>query len=131
MVLYEIGYLLTPLIPSDKIDGEISVLRKVIEDKKGLITDEGRAKIQKLAYTINKLDSTYFGWIQFVADPTYLPEIKNSFDKVDNIVRFLITKPEKEKIGKKKDKKIVSKTKEPKEEIKEEEVDQKIEELIK
>lgn len=123
--IYEIGYLLSPLIPEERLDEEISVLRKIIEDKKGFILSEARPKIQKLAYPINKLESAYFGWIKFTADPSSLPEIKSP-----QIIRFLITEiietPPVKKIIKKK-KTIISGIKEG---VKFEEIDKKLEELL-
>jgi len=127
--IYEIGYLLSPLIPEEKLDEEISVLRKTIEDKGGFIMSEARPKIQKLAYPIKKLESAYFGWIKFTADPSSLPEIKNP-----QIIRFLITEIIKETLTPPPAKKIIRKKKtiipEIKEGVKFEEIDKKLEELL-
>jgi len=123
--MYEIGYLLSPLIPEEKLDEEIFVLRKSIEDKQGLIISEGRPKMQRLAYPINKLETAYFGWIKFMAEPSSLPEIKNP-----QIIRFLIT----EIIKSSPAKKIIKKKKAIipgiKEGVKFEEIDKKLEELL-
>lgn len=141
-IMYEIGYLLSPLIPEEKLDEEISDLRKLIEGGQGLIINESRAKIQKLSYPIKKHGSpaggyttAYFGWIKFFGSPESLAEIKNSLGKNDKIIRFLITKTTKESLAPKMTKKIIKKrTVAPKEkkktEIKIEEIDKKIEELI-
>ena len=137
--MYEIGYLLTPLISIEKLDDEIAALRKSIEDKSGLITNEGRAKMQKLAYTITKkgmgsLNDAYFGWIKFVVDTENVLEINDSFDKNLNIVRFLLIKTAEESASKKPAKPKTPKKKPEdieKEEVQNEEIDKKIEELIK
>ncbi|MCX6731415.1 MAG: 30S ribosomal protein S6 [Candidatus Parcubacteria bacterium] len=127
--MYEIGYLLSPLIPEEKLDEEIGSLRKLIEDKKGFILNEGRPKMQKLAYPIKKLETAYFGWIKFTADPSSLPEIKSP-----QIIRFLITEviktPPAKKIIKKKKTLPAGVISGIKEGIKFEEIDKKLEELL-
>ncbi len=137
--MYEIGYLLSPLIFEEKLDEEISALRKLIEDRKGFIMNESRAKSQSLAYPVKGFNSAYFGWIKFAASPEVLPEIKISFDNPpiggDKIIRFLIIKTIKETAVPRLTKKIVKKKiflERPKEKlgIKPEEIDKKIEELI-
>lgn len=137
--IYEIGYLLSPLIPEDKLDGEISVLRETIEKKQGLITNEERAKMQRLAYIIKRphigsFESAYFGWIKFMANPEIISEIKSSFDKNNNLARFLIIESSKEDTSRRAPRKIIRRkpmtTPEIKTEIKTEEVDKKLEELV-
>lgn len=131
--IYEIGYLLSPLIPEERLDEEISVLRKIIEDKKGFILSEARPRIQKLAYPIKNLETAYFGWIKFTADPSSLPEI-NPPAGGEKIIRFLIT----EIVETPPAKKIIKKKKIPpaggisgiKEGVKFEEIDKKLEELL-
>lgn len=132
--MYEIGYLLSPLIPEEKLDEEVSVLRKLIEDRQGLIINEGRPKMRKLAYPINKTESAYFGWVKFTASPEILKEIENPLKKNNKIIRFLIIKAVKETTVSMPARKIVKKKKPagPKEkiEIKPEEIDKKLEELL-
>jgi len=137
--IYEIGYLLSPLIPEDKLDGEISILREIIEKKQGLIVNEERARMQRLAYVIKRphigsFESAYFGWIKFMANPEIISEIKSSFDKNNNLARFLITETLKEDTSRRAPRKIIRRkpttTPEIKTEIKTEEVDKKLEELV-
>lgn len=140
---YEIGYLLTPLIPEDKLNENVSVIRKFIEDKHGLILSEGRPKTQKLAYSIKKFDSAYFGWIKFIANSEIIDDVSASFEKNGNILRFLVVKPAKEAgVVKSRDKKLSARKKiaeargiegatgKKKEEVKSEEIDKKLEELL-
>lgn len=137
--IYEIGYLLSPLIPEEKLDGDISALREAIEKKQGLVVSEERAKMQRLAYAIKKphagnFESAWFGWIKFMANPEFLSEIKNSFDKNQNLVRFLIINSLKEDTARRAPRKIIRRkpltAPEIKTEIKNEEVDKKLEELL-
>lgn len=132
--MYEIGYLLNPLIPEEKLDEEVFVLRKLIEDKKGFIINEARPKMRKLACPIKKIESAYFGWVKFTTNPEAIEEIESSLKKNDKVIRFLIVKVIKEEAISRPVRKIVKKKKptEPKEkiEIKLEEIDKKLEELL-
>ena len=134
--VYEIGYLLSPLISEEKLDEEIGSLRKIIEDGGSFIMSEGQPKMQKLAYAVEKNENAYFGWIKFTAGPEILLEIKGSFEKLkEKIIRFLIIETVKETLAPAVSKKIFKKRKtvfpEGKEgEMKFEEIDKKLEELL-
>ncbi|MBU3925607.1 30S ribosomal protein S6 [Patescibacteria group bacterium] len=142
--IYEISYLLSPLIPEDKLNEEISILRELIEKNHGLIINEEPAKIHRLAYTIKKsnmgsFDSAYLGWLKIMAAPEDFLEIKKEFEKNQKLVRIIIMESIQEKASKKlsgdkmiKKRKVLSSPVEsgPKEEIKTEEVDKKLEEII-
>lgn len=134
---YEIGYLLTPLLPEDKAMEEVFALRKAIEDNSGLIMSEDRARMQKLAYPVKQNNSAYFGRIKFYAKPETAGGIKELVGKNDKVIRFLINGAAKEdapmiprKI------RTIAKTtmstleKEEKKPIKPEEIDKKLKELI-
>jgi len=136
--MYEIGYLLNPLIPEKKLDEEVSLLRKLVEDKKGLIINEVRSRMRRLAYPIKKIENAYFGWIKFTADPENLKEIeislKNSQIGGNKLIRFLTVKTVKETVVSRPIRKIIKKKKlaelKEKIEIKPEEIDKKLEELL-
>lgn len=132
--LYEIGYLLTPLIPADKLADEVNLIRTAIEKEKGLITGEEIPKSRQLAYEIKKFNTAYFGWIRFMARPDTLESLKKSFDANLNLLRFLILNAEEEIVSQKPFKTNNAKGRENalethKEEIREEEIDKKLEEI--
>ena len=54
--IYEINYLMTPLIPEDRVAEETAVFRKIVEDNKGFVVGEDQPKMQKLSYAIKKFD---------------------------------------------------------------------------
>lgn len=129
---------MTPLIPEDKTAEETAVLRKVIEDNKGFVVGEDQPKMQKLSYAIKKFDKGYYGWFKFSAGAEFLDNIKNSFSKNENILRALITEAGKENIaqfaprygaGTAKQEEPSSETAK-KVEIKPEQIDQKLEEIL-
>lgn len=135
---YEISYLLSPLIPEDKVAEEVNVLRKAIEEKGGFIVSEEQAKMQKLAYKIKKLESAYFGWFKFSIKPDLVSSVKFSFDKNDKMIRSMIVEAGKENppqfTGRRPSfakKNEAGTPEEPKAEVKPEQVDEKLEEILK
>lgn len=93
---YEINYLMTHLLPEDKVAEEVFVLRKIIEDNKGFVVGEDQPKMQKLSYPIKKFDSAYYGWFKFSAEAESIDNIKNGFNKNEKILRAMVTEAEKE-----------------------------------
>ncbi len=103
--LYEVGYLIIPLIPEDKVADEVNVLRSHIETAGGFIVSEEQPKMRKLSYEIRqrgiaskkaKFEDAYFGSMRFNASGEGVVAINESFDKNDKVLRFLIIKPVKE-----------------------------------
>lgn len=134
--LYEIGYLLTPLIPVDKLADEVNLVRSAIEKEKGLITDEETPKNRQLAYEIKKFNMAYFGWIKFMARPDAIEGLKKNLEENGNILRFLILSAMQEIAFQKpaREPKLKNIEKQSadlphKEKIKEEEIDRKLEEI--
>ena len=136
---YEINYLMTPLLPEEKVTEETAVLRKVIEDSKGFVVGEDQPKTQKLSYSIKKFDSAYYGWFKFSAGAESLDNIKNGFNKNEKILRALVTEAGKENIAQFAPRygaampkpEGESSEKAGKVEIKPEQIDKKLEEILK
>ena len=136
---YEINYLITPLIPEDKVAEEAAVLRKIIEDNKGFVVGEDQPKTQKLSYPIKKFDSAYYGWFKFSAGAESVDNIKNGFNKNEKILRALVTEAGKENIAQfalrygvaMPKSEAVSSEKAEKVEIKPEQIDEKLAEILK
>ena len=136
---YEINYLMTPLLPEDKVAEETAVLRKIIEDNKGFVVGEDQPKTQKLSYPIKKFDSAYYGWFKFSAGAESVDNIKNGFNKNEKILRALVTEAGKENIAQFAPRygaampksEAVSLEKAEKVEIKPEQIDKKLEEILK
>ncbi len=103
--LYEVGYLIIPLIPEDKVADEVNMLRSHIENAGGFIESEEQPKMRKLAYEIRqrgisskkaRFEDAYFGSMRFKATSDAVVTIQEAFDKNDKILRFLIIKPVKD-----------------------------------
>ena len=136
---YEINYLMTPLLPEDKLAEETAVLRKIIEDNKGFVVGEDQPKTQKLSYPIKKFDRAYYGWFKFSAEVESVDDIKNGFNKNEKILRALVTEAGKENIAQFAPRygaampksEGVSSEKAEKIEIKPEQIDEKLAEILK
>ena len=70
--IYEINYLMTPLIPEDKVAENVAVFRKIIEDNKGLVVGEDQLKMQKLSYPIKNLTALITAGSSFPPEPNSL-----------------------------------------------------------
>ncbi|MEK7575845.1 MAG: 30S ribosomal protein S6 [Patescibacteria group bacterium] len=130
--MYEVAYFFSPLVPEDRVSDEVNNMRSAIEVKQGIVIYEDKPKMQRLAYVINKFDSGYFGLIKFMIDPAIISSLKDDLDKNDKIIRFVISvskvvarKPLRAR------RPVVVKHKEEKESIKLEEIDRRLEEILK
>ncbi|MBI3631922.1 MAG: 30S ribosomal protein S6 [Candidatus Vogelbacteria bacterium] len=103
--LYEVGYLLIPLIPEDRLADEVNVLRSYIETANGFIIGEDQPKMRRLAYTIKqrgmaskkiRFEDAYFGWIRFQASASDVLVINDALDKNDKVLRYILIKPVKD-----------------------------------
>ena len=129
---YMIIYLLTPLIPEEKVEEEANAVRSSIEKNHGIIIYEEKPKNQKLSYNIKKFDRAYLGMIKFFSQPELIADLENFLKKNDKIIRSSIysTKAVEKKIFR--PKRIISKPKTEKTvPIQVEEIDRKLEEILK
>ena len=137
--IYEINYLMTPLIPEDKVAEETAVFRKIIEDNNGFVVGEDQPKMQRLSYAIKKFDNAYYGWFKFSVGTEFVDNIKSNFNKNEKILRALVTEAGKEnsaqfapRYGAAMPKpEGASSEKAEKVEIKPEQIDKKLEEILK
>jgi len=142
--VYELGFLLDPAIPEDKLDGEFSSVKKVVESNGGSFISEEWPKIKKLEYTIFKAshdgkkryDTAYFSWIKFETTPLLVDKIYEEIKKNEKIIRFIIIKTVKKdtlavirKPVIRKKRKVIEK-KEQDSGISKEELDKTIDELV-
>ncbi len=93
---YEVGYLLSPLIPEEGVMKVLEEVRVSIESKGALIENTQNPKYLRLAYPIKKQTHGYFGAIQFHVAPSLIHEVKEALDKNEQILRHLIIEWKKE-----------------------------------
>jgi len=102
--VYEIGYLILPSIPEDKLVDVVALIRKVITKEGGVEIDAEAPIKQDLAYPMSKtigasryvLSDAYLGWIKFEAEPLKVLIIKSEIEKIAEVLRFLLIKAPRE-----------------------------------
>lgn len=102
--VYEIGYLVLPSIPEDKLSGVVTKLKEVVEKAGGTPLDGEDPMKTDLAYTMTKVvgasryvvSEAYIGWMKFELEGSKAPEVKEAVDKIDEILRFLLIKAPRE-----------------------------------
>lgn len=97
--LYEIGYLLSPMITEESLTTSVDeFIRSAIERAGGVVTSQTQPKRRVLAYEVGKsvnhkrtnFREAYFGAIRFEALPDILAEIKKNLDQGELILRFIM-----------------------------------------
>lgn len=102
--VYEIGYLILPSIPEDKLNIITDFIRKVISKEGGMEISAEEPFMGPLAYPMSKtigasryvLNDAYLGWIKFEALRENAQAIKTGVEKIDEVLRFLLIKAPRE-----------------------------------
>ena len=84
--LYEMSYLL-------KNEGDVSVVGKFIKDLGGEIEFESPASKIVLAYPVQKEESAYFGYVHFSMEPAEISHLSHEMETRPGILRHLIITP--------------------------------------
>lgn len=139
-VLYELGYLLVPIIPVEKLPEEVGVLKGMIESKGGFILSETEPKQRKLAYEIaqettgskrSKYEEAFFGSMRYELLPEEAVKLNIELRKVPTMLRFLVINLYKEnKNILKEDVKPKGVGRRPKKAVSEKEIDKEIDDLL-
>lgn len=147
-VTYELGYLLSPFFPAEKVEESVEAMYKTwIEDLGGVIVLKTAPKMRALAYPVAKVinnkkslyNEAYFAAVKFQISPESIGTIKEMVEKDSNIVRFLIINVPKraEKVViprttfERKPQAVVEETKAEKvEEMSNEDIDKEIDDLL-
>lgn len=98
--IYEVSYLVVPVVSEDKVTEEVSAIRNALEGAGAAIIAEEFPKIRTLAYSMErsieskkqKFSEGYFGWIKFELPAVSISNIKQKLDNMPNILRHLIIK---------------------------------------
>ncbi len=102
--VYELGYHLVPTVPEELLLGEVQKIKDAIVVGQGTFVSEDSPKLKALAYPIIKhvaganvrCDRTYFGWVKFIMRPEALGVLKDTLDRNEKILRYLLIKTVKE-----------------------------------
>jgi len=95
--VYEIGYLLVPSLPAEKVGEQVSAFTAILEKHSAVVIAEEAPTLISLAYEMDKRDHGYFGWIKFYCSPSVIEEIRKSFDQNPNTLRTLAISTVREK----------------------------------
>lgn len=99
--VYEVGYLLLPSVPEERVQSEVLKIKDLIKEAQGTLISEEDPKYRTLAYEMVKRTSAtgimryteaYFGWMKFEADASHLPLMKDKLDHSDTVLRYLLVK---------------------------------------
>ncbi len=130
---YEISFLL-------KEENDVEAVLKHLSQIGAEILNEGKISELKLAYPIKKLNSAYFGWLHFAAQPDGVVKLNSALKLEGRVVRYLIITPPITKTEKKKAPRSTEKNEEQPaspaaesatSEISNEELEKKLEEILK
>ena len=100
MNVYEVGYLVTPSVPEEKVSDETDALRAMIERNGGAVISEEAPQLMDLAYTMyQSLEASklpfkqgYFGSIKFDMPVASAPVLEKEIAASKNILRFVLVK---------------------------------------
>ncbi|MDB5160692.1 MAG: ribosomal protein [Candidatus Saccharibacteria bacterium] len=99
MNTYEIAVLYHPDLEIDLEKAE-SRIKKIIEDSKGKITKTDNWGKRKLAYPISKQDFAVYVFYTVDMPGENVAKVEQTFNITDEIIRFLITRPDFKAIAK-------------------------------
>jgi len=96
---YELGYLLTPFLPLEKVEETVDAMYKtLITDLGGEIVIKHLPKMRTLAYPVAQIISNkkslykeaYFAAVKFQLSPEKIRTQKEMIEKDGNVIRFLV-----------------------------------------
>jgi ribosomal protein S6 len=98
--VYEVGYLLLPSIPEERLSENSDAIKKMISDVSGTIISQGDPQFRNLSYEMvktigtrnEKFRTAYFGWIKFETDAENIAPLQEKLKMTDAILRFLLIK---------------------------------------
>jgi len=96
---YEIGYLLNPLVAEENLVTEVNnIILDTLAKVGATVVSQNEPQMRKLAYVMSRqinhkrssFKDAYFGAVKFTITADKIEEIKESVEKSDLIIRFLI-----------------------------------------
>ena len=99
MAQYEIAVLYDPDLEID-LDKATAKVEKIIKDNGGKVTNTDNWGKRKLAYKIKKQDFAIYVFYTVEMEGAGVQKINDTLNITDEVIRFLITKPDLKKIAK-------------------------------
>lgn len=102
--VYELSYLLLPSLPAENLPQVVSKIQSAVEKGGGKVFDSEEPFLKTLAYNMSKtigashyvVNNAYIGWLKFDVLPEQVEAIKSTVEKMEEILRFLLVKAERE-----------------------------------
>lgn len=96
--VYELSFLLVPTISEENTALKVAGLKEVLAKHGASFISEDAPSYLQLAYPMyrvisnkkTKFADAYFGWVKFEIDPSVLIEIKDIFDRDEDLLRYLL-----------------------------------------
>lgn len=92
---YETMYIINPSLEPDAIDQVVTRFEEVVKKTKGKVAKVDRWGMRKLAYPILNHNDGYYVVMDFEGEPETAAELNRVFKIADEIIRFMIIRPEK------------------------------------
>ncbi len=98
--VYEVGYLMVPSIAEENLGGEVTTFKDSLSSNGAVFISDEYPKLIELAYEMTrsvnnkkqKFSYGYFGWVKFECSTSDALVIKDSLDKNEKIIRYLLLK---------------------------------------
>ena len=98
--VYEVGYLMLPTIAEESLGGEVTSFKDMFTESGATFISDEYPKLIELAYEMSrsilnkkeKFSYGYFGWVKFECNTDQVKIIKDSLDKNEKLIRFLMIK---------------------------------------
>jgi len=88
---YELAFFLTPQLTDNEVNNVLDELQELIK-KEGEIVYVEPIQLRKLAYSIKKMTEGHFGFLQFKYSKEKISDLKSLIDKNSNFLRYLLIK---------------------------------------
>ena len=145
--IYEVGYIMVPSIAEENLGEEVATFKDGLLSMGAVFISDEYPKMIELAYEMSrsiankkqKFSYGYFGWVKFECATGTAQVIKESLDKNEKLVRYLMIKTVRESTMSTKraygkqdgfKRRIAPKTKEEQAPINEETIDKEIDALV-
>ena len=90
--IYEAGLLFIPTLADEKLLQNLAAIKEILSSSSATIISEGFPKPRPLAYSINKFESAFFGWLKFESGLETLETLRDFLKNNKEVIRFLIVK---------------------------------------
>ncbi|MDR1087004.1 MAG: 30S ribosomal protein S6 [Endomicrobium sp.] len=95
---YESAFIVSPELPTDKVEELTAKVVKTIEAAKGSIKTVQQLGKKKLAYPINKFREGSYVYMEISCEGSMVASLESFFKFNDSVIRFLTVKVEKKKV---------------------------------